>query len=67
MYEHKPMSGFELAAIGENLFGERWKSALGRELGYSYQQIRQYAQGKVSVPRCVALAIRGLQSGWYTA
>ncbi len=67
MYEHKTMSGLELAAIGENLFGERWKSPLAREIGYSYQQIRQYAQDKVKVPRCVALAVRELQRGWYAA
>ena len=51
------MTPKQLETIGKHLFGNRWKSALGRELGLGYSQIRRYMTKDTPIPKAVALAV----------
>ena len=64
MYPHEDMTPAQLTDIGENLFGKRWKTALGQEIGYKYVQMLLFSQGKVTIPRAVALAVRQVRDNW---
>jgi hypothetical protein len=44
------MSPETLAAAGEALFGERWQSALARELDVADRTVRRWAAGDSPIP-----------------
>jgi len=56
------MTPRQLAAIGEELHGPRWRAALARQLNVSYAAMRNYARGRRPIPGPVAVAAECLRN-----
>lgn len=56
------MTPAELRRIGEQLYGQRWKSALARELGRHKTTLWRWSHGIEVIPAVVADRLRVLQA-----
>jgi hypothetical protein len=54
------MTHEELAAIGEEIFGEEWRNALARAVLADYRQIRRWASGANPIPADVERLLMAL-------
>jgi hypothetical protein len=54
------MTPAELREIGIRLYGERWQTALARELGVNPRTVRRWASGDSPIMKPMARAIRQL-------
>jgi plasmid maintenance system antidote protein VapI len=54
------MTPAELTAIGEALYGERWKAKLARALPVSIRTVRYWVAGKRAIRPVIAARIRSL-------
>lgn len=59
---HLCMTGDQFVTIGRAVYGDQWKSALGRRLKLSRLWVRQMASGSVIIPETTALAMLALRS-----
>ncbi len=55
------MTPQEFSAIGQRLFGNRWKTPMAKSLGYSRETISRMANGHDSITDKVELAVRLLE------
>ena len=56
----RPMTPKQLEKIGRRIWGDDWKSPLGRAIGRTYQQINAYHKGVAPIPRYIELAAKYL-------
>jgi plasmid maintenance system antidote protein VapI len=54
------MTPEELTAIGEQLYGARWKARLARALPVSNRTVRYWVSGKRAIRPVIAARIRSL-------
>ena len=54
------MTAADLRALGEALYGSRWKSELARALGIHLSTLRNWTSGHQRVPPARVLEIRAL-------
>ena len=54
------MTPKQLEKIGRRIWGDDWKSPLGRSIGRTYQQINAYHKGAAPIPRYIELAAKYL-------
>ncbi len=55
------MTPKQLERIGRAIWGDQWKSPLGRAVGRTYQQINAYHNGKAPIPRYIELSALWLE------
>lgn len=55
------MTPDELKEIGQRLFGDRWQSALSRELVRDPRTVRRWVSGESPVPKVVVKWLRAMQ------
>lgn len=54
------MTPADLTAVGEALYGPRWRSLLGADLGVQYRTVRRWCAGTSPVPAGIAAELRPL-------
>lgn len=54
------MTAYELATIGERIFGPRWQRVFSAALGVNYRTLQRWATGQNTIPESVANDARRL-------